>query len=406
MKRISLCLIVLLSILPSQLSAKVKISDQERQELTQMIETALAGARSQSLLMAHNLEVLDGKLPRTIDAQGRLVTADCYWWCSGFFPGLLWMLSEDCPQEPQLRQYAELFTRRVEPVRKVTDNHDIGFMLGCSYGHAYRITGDEYYMTILSEGAHNLSTRFMPAAGVTKSWGTSSRWTNPVIIDNMMNLEILELVGKKEGNQEYLKIADSHAQTTMKNHYRPDFSTWHVVDYDSETGKVVKKVTAQGFSDESAWARGQAWGLYGYTMMYDQTGNKKYLKQARNVANYLTTRSNIPEDAIPYWDYDCTDIPNTPRDASSAAITASAYLLLSQLDKKSSTAQRWWDMALRQLRSLASPAYTAYPGSARGFILLHSTGSLPAKSEVDVPLTYADYYYVEALLRLKKMIAE
>ena len=202
-------------------------------------------------------------------------------------------------------------------------------------------------------------------------------------------------------NTYYLDIADSHAQTTIKNHYRPNYSTWHVIDYDPETGDILHRNTAQGFSDDSDWARGQAWGLYGYTMMYRETGNKLYLKQAKKVAKYLFSRTNMPEDLVPYWDYDCPDIPNTVRDASSAAIMASALIELSTLDK---SCRKWRKVAEKQLRSLSSSAYRSQLGTNHGFILMHSTGSKPGNSEVDVPLSYADYYYVEALMRLKKLL--
>lgn len=399
------CTLLFCCAIPMQMAGKgkVKFSAQEKVELNQMIEQALGNARNQALLMARELENQEGQLPKNVDKNGKFNTSDCFWWCSGFFPGILWMLSEDQPQNKQLRQYAELFTQRVEPVRNEKHSHDVGFMLNCSFGHAYRITGDKAYLPVLSDGARNLAARFIPKAGVTRSWEPNKKWKNPVIIDNMMNMELLELIGKMEKNQRYLDIAESHAKTTMKNHYREDYSTFHVVDYDDQTGEVLHRQTAQGYADNSAWARGQMWGLYGYSMMYRETGDKTYLKQAQQVAKYLTGRSNWPEDMVPYWDFDCPDIPNTVRDASSAAIMASALIELSTFDKKSN-AKRWMETAIKQLKSLASPAYTAPAGSHHGFILLHSTGSFPANSEVDIPLTYADYYYVEALLRLKKLL--
>lgn len=393
----AICTFVLWSTQPYQMVAK---KHNESFTLEQVNEL-LKDASSQATLMANELKNKPGALPRTLGENGNLIDNDYGWWCCGFFPGTLWLLSESQPENKKLREYAEMFTWRVGSVRNVKDNHDIGFMLNCSFGQAYRITGDQKYLPILFDGARNLSSRFMPKAGVTLSWNPNKKWKAPVIIDNMMNLELLEVVGKMQKNTYYLDIADSHAQTTIKNHYRPNYSTWHVIDYDPETGDILHRNTAQGFSDDSDWARGQAWGLYGYTMMYRETGNKLYLKQAKKVAKYLFSRTNMPEDLVPYWDYDCPDIPNTVRDASSAAIMASALIELSTLDK---SCRKWRKVAEKQLRSLSSSAYRSQLGTNHGFILMHSTGSKPGNSEVDVPLSYADYYYVEALMRLKKLL--
>lgn len=366
-------------------------------------ESIISHATEQALLMAQTLEKQSQQVPKTLDKEGKLMTSDYHWWCCGFFPGLLWMLSEEQPENQELRKYAELYTQRVEPVRNDKGSHDIGFMLNCSYGQAYRITRDPSYLPVLREGAEHLAGRFLPHAGVIKSWDWPKQWKNAVIIDNMMNLELLEFIGKLDGKKELEEVANSHAKTTMKSHYRKDYSVYHVVDYDAETGKILHRQTQQGYSDESVWARGQAWGLYGYTMMYRETGKKIYLRQAKKIADYLIHHCNWPEDWIPYWDFSCPDIPNTPRDASSAAIMASALLELSTLDSNTRTALEWKEFAIRQLESLSSPTYTAALGSHSGFILLHSTGNLPGGTEIDVPLTYADYYYIEALLRLKKM---
>jgi|GEM_PF-79661 len=388
--------------IPVHTSAK---SDNEVSGWTvEKIDDILERASHQALILAKNLEGDSTALPTSF-IDGKVRTTSYQGWVCGFFPGTLWMLSEQFPQNEELRRYAEMYTKRVEPARNFKDNHDIGFMLNCSFGQAYRVTRDTKYLFPLFDGAKNLSERFMPGAGVTLSWSRNDKWRNPVIIDNMMNLELLEFVGQKQNNQTYLDIADTHAHTTMKNHYRPNYSTWHVIDYDEVTGEVLHRNTAQGYSDESDWARGQAWGLYGFTMMYQMTGRSEYLTQASHVGNYLLTRSNMPEDLVPYWDYDCPDIPNTIRDASSASIMASAFLQLSLLDAKKSSSHRWMQAACKQLSSLSSEAYTAKPGEMGGFILMHSTGSVPHKSEMDVPLSYADYYYVEALLRLKRILS-
>ena len=276
-------------------------------------------------------------------------------------------------------------------------------MLYCSFGQGYRLTGEDRYLDIIREGTASLLTRYDPSLGVIKSWESTDRWKYPVIIDNMMNLEMLCFMSDVTGDPSFRAVAQRHADTTLKNHFRDDGSTWHVVSYDPETLRPHARNTAQGYSDDSSWARGQSWALYGYTMMYRMTGEERYLARARETATFLVRHPRLPEDGIPYWDYDAPDIPDAARDASSAAIMASALIELSTLDNSSDSAL-WLDTAVRQIRSLTSDEYLAEPGTNGGFILRHGTGNFPSSSEVDVPLTYADYYYVESLLRLKALL--
>lgn len=371
--------------------------------LANVIDRGLKVATGHALQMAKELEHQEGLLPRTIGKDGKLSTSDCYWWCSGFFPGELWYLYENNPT-PELKKYAELFTNRLEKVQYVTDNHDVGFMLYCSYGNGYRITGNTAYKEVLATGANSLSTRFNPTIQAIRSWDFNKKvWQFPVIIDNMMNLELLTWAAKATGEERYREIAVAHADKTMKHHFREDYSTFHVVSYDTISGDPHIKMTNQGAADSSAWARGEAWALYGYTMMARETGKPEYLAQARHVAEFIMNHPRMPEDKVPYWDFDAPEIPNEPRDASAAAIMASAFLELSQLEA-SPLGKEYRAFAEQQIRSLSSPAYLASEGTNCNFALMHSTGSKPAHSEVDVPLSYADYYYVEALLRLKKLI--
>ena len=387
----------------------------EGESMQSVIQRSLTLARQQALFMAKELEGQKDLLPRTFE-NGELKTCRFDGWISGFFPGLLWMLYEDGRnnlrlgsagqnqyETDKLLNYARMFTDRVEPAKKMTSTHDLGFMLYCSFGQGYRITGDRHYLDVIEEGTNSLLTRWNPKLGVIKSWNTNKKWQYPVIIDNMMNLEMLCFMTKETGVRKYEDIAQTHANTTIKNHFRDDFSTFHVVSYDTVTAQPHAKNTAQGYADPSSWARGQSWGLYGYTMMYRETLNPAYLEQARRIANFLTSHPRLPEDKIPYWDYDAPDIPNATRDASAGAIMASALIELSQLDP-GQNASRWLSVAEQQLRTLASEKFLSKPGECGGFLLGHSVGSLPAKSEVDVPLTYADYYFVEALLRLKKLM--
>lgn len=372
----------------------------EKKEMDAVIEKGLMVSVEQSKRMANSLWDQKSLLPRTIDSQGKLVTSDSKWWTSGFFPGVLWRLYE-ATGDTLLRHYAQDYTLRVEKEQYNRGNHDVGFMLYCSFGNGYRLTGDEKYKKVLLKGAESLSTRYKDHIGAIRSWDFNKAvWQYPVIIDNMMNLELLEWASKNSDRHRYTEIARSHADVTLKNHFRPDYSCWHVVSYDTITGQPEKKHTRQGYSHESSWSRGEAWALYGYTMMYRETHQKRYLEHAEKIANYILNHPCMPEDGIPYWDYDAPDIPDTYRDASAGAIMASAFIELSTLtDGKHS--RKYLAMAETQLKTLTSPEYLAEPGTNGNFILKHSVGSLMEQSEVDVPLTYADYYYVEALLRYR-----
>ena len=346
--------------------------------------------------------------PTTLNPDGSVYYCNLADWRSGFFPGSVWYLYE-LTGDKSLLPLAQKYTEAVKDAKNIKWNHDVGFMIYCSFGNGLRLTGDPEYKEVIVEAARSLSTRFRPVAGIIQSWDVDRGWISergwecPVIIDNMMNLELLTWASKTTGDNRFHDIAVTHANTTMENHFRDDYSCYHVVSYDTITGKPHIKMTHQGYADESAWARGQAWAIYGYTMMARETGSPEYLAQAKHIARFLMNHPNMPADKVPYWDFDAPNIPNAPRDASAAAIMASALIELSQLDK-SDEAKSYLDFAEQQVRSLSSPEYLAEKGTNCNFVLKHSTGHLPGNSEVDVPLSYADYYYVEALMRLKKLI--
>ncbi|MFL5740239.1 MAG: glycoside hydrolase family 88 protein [Flavisolibacter sp.] len=343
-----------------------------------------------------------GRFPKTYDPKtGQLQTSSSDWWCSGFYPGTLLFLYEQTQDQSFLNE-AERMLQILEKEKNNTGTHDLGFMMYCSFGNAWRIQPNEHDKEVLLTSARSLSTRFNPKVGCIKSWN-SKPGDFLVIIDNMMNLELLFWATRMSGDSSFYKIAVTHANTTMKNHYRSDYSSYHVVNYNPETGAVQQKKTAQGAADESAWARGQAWGLYGFTVMYRETKDEKYLNQAQNIASFLLHHPNLPADKIPYWDFNAPGIPNAPRDASAAAIIASALLELSGYSNKE-LSKKYTDAAQTMLRNLSSDPYKAAVGTNGGFILQHSVGNLPQNSEVDVPLTYADYYFVEAMRRYERMM--
>jgi hypothetical protein len=377
----------------------VSLFAQSPKPLLQVIDSALQKAVAQYKYMGTVLPA--DKFPKTwYPLTKKIETSNSSWWCSGFYPGSLFYLYE-YSKDPALLAEANRIDKVLEKEKLNKGTHDLGFMMYCSFGNANRLAPSKEYEEILLTSARSLSTRFNPTVGCIKSWDHGT-WKFPVIIDNMMNLELLFWATKVSGDSSFYKIAVTHANTTMKNHFRADNSSFHVIDYDPATGSVHEKKTAQGYADYSAWARGQAWGLYGYTVMYRCTKDPKYLAQANKIAAFITKHPNLTADKIPYWDYDSPDIPATYRDASAASITASALLELSKY-AGAEKASAYVSYAEQIIRALSTKAYTAPIGENGGFILKHSTGHLPGNSEVDVPLTYADYYYIEAMMRYKAM---
>jgi unsaturated chondroitin disaccharide hydrolase len=346
--------------------------------------------------LAANKDTL--KFPRSTKPDGSYATTLSDGWTSGFYSGILWQMYART-KDKKWEQAARKWTAGLEKEKFNTHTHDLGFMLYCSFGNGYQLTHDPAYKEILIQGAKSLSTRFSAVTGCIQSWD-HGRWQFPVIIDNMMNLEFLFWATKVTGDSSFYKIAVTHANTTLKNHFRADYSSYHVVDYDTLTGKVIERVTAQGYANESAWARGQAWGLYGYTVAYRETKDRRYLDQAVKIANFFLNNPNLPADKVPYWDFNAPNIPNEERDASAAAIAASGMLELSQYVSNGST---YFIAAENILTSLSGPDYLASPGTNQNYILMHSVGHKPAKSEIDTPIIYADYYFVEGLLRYEKL---
>lgn len=342
--------------------------------------------------------------PRTTLPDGSIWYVPVDDWCSGFFPGSLWYLGELTGDQDWSRRAAD-YTETLDSAQYLTWHHDVGFIIGSSYLNGYRLGKKEQYAPVVVNAAKSLATRFRPGAGVIQSWNVDKGWQSergwacPVIIDNMMNLEIMFEATRLTGDSTFYDIAVSHANTTMAHHFRPDFSCYHVVDYDPATGDVRHRQTAQGYADESSWARGQAWALYGYTMCYRYTGDPNYIYQAIKVCDMIFNTPSMPDDLVPYWDYNAPNIPSEPRDASAAACTASAlYELSTYLPGRG-----YKELADKVVASLSSPAYRAATGENNHFLLMHSVGSIPHGHEIDVPINYADYYYLEALLRKKKL---
>lgn len=321
-------------------------------------------------------------------------------WCSGFWPGVLWydyeLTGDTLVRDQALRYTGELGYLSQRPIF----DHDLGFLMICSYGNGYRITADKTYKDVLLASADSLATLYNPNVGTILSWPRNVELFggHNTIMDNMINLEMLFWASKNGGDRRLFDIAVKHAETTMNHHFRPDGTCYHVAVYDPADGHFIKGVTHQGYDDNSTWARGQAWAVYGYTMVYRETHQKRFLDFACKVTDAYLSR--LPEDKVPYWDFDDPAIPKAPRDASAAGVVASALLeLQSYVGGKKSAEYR--TAAIAMLASLNSPAYRS--GEKRCSFLDHSTGHRPAGSEIDASIIYADYYYIEALARLKKL---
>jgi len=342
----------------------------------------------------------DRIMPRTIDKEGDLVLVQPGDWTSGFFPGVLWYMYDLTGYGSWMEKALE-YTSLMKDQMYNASNHDVGFRMFCSYGNALRLTGDTAFIPILVQSAKTLLTRYNDNVGCIRSWDfNQDQWQYPVIIDNMMNLELLFWASEQTGDPVYREVAIRHANTTLENHFRPDFSSYHVVDYDTLSGAVRGKYTHQGFAPNSAWSRGQAWGLYGYTMAYRYTKDPRYLAQAEGIARFILNHPRLPKDRIPLWDFDAPRLRKEPRDASAAAIMASAMY---ELSTYSEDAEYFKERADWIMEALSSEDYRSLKGENYGFLLDHSTGSLPGDSEVDVPLIYADYYYLEALERRRSL---
>lgn len=321
-------------------------------------------------------------------------------WCGGFWPGVLWYDYEHT-QNPEIKKEAERFTASLKFLSKIPAyDHDLGFLVFCSYGNGYRLTQNPEYKNVVLATADTLATLYNPNVGALLSWPrhVGAYGGHNVIMDNMINLEILFWAAKNGGNPTLYDIAVSHANKTMENHFRSDYTSYHVAVYDTLSGNLLKNCTHQGYADNSMWARGQSWAIYGYTMVYRETKDVKYLDFAQKVTDvYL---KNLPKDYIPYWDFNDPAIPNAPRDASAACVVASALLELhTYLPEEKG--RKYKDAAVRMLESLSSEKYQSR--ASKPSFLLHSTGHKPAGSEIDASIIYADYYYIEALLRLKNI---
>lgn len=378
------------------INANAQTTLKPKADLVKLIDKNLKDAAAQYKVLMKNVPA--DSLPETFE-KGRSKSISPRNWVSGFYPGTLFLIYQGT-KDKAIYQAGLAKLPIMEPI-KTMDSHDIGFMMYDSFGIANQIKPSEEYKQVLLTSAQSLTKRYNPVVKSIMSWN-SKPGEFRVIIDNMMNLELLMWATKVSGDSSYAKIAITHANTTMKNHFRPDYSSYHLVNYNPETGGIIKKQTVQGYADDSAWARGQGWGLYGYTMMYRETKDKKYLDQAKNIAEFILNNPNLPADKVPYWDFNAPGKPDVYRDSSAGSLIASALIeLAGYVDAASS--KKYLENAETIIRTLSTDRFKAALGENGGFLLKHGVGHLPRPALVDVPLTYGDYYFVEAMLRYKNL---
>jgi unsaturated chondroitin disaccharide hydrolase len=362
----------------------------------------LAHAAQRLAEAADRLNPHDG-YPRSTGPDGRWQLGDADNWTSGFFAGSLWLMDEQTG-DPVWRSRAERWTAGLESQKTRTDTHDLGFMIFDSFGWQYQLTHDPHARDVAVQAARSLATRFDPTVGAIKSWDVDPNdpetpgWRFPVIIDNLMNLQLLFwAAGQPDGDPAFAQLATRHALTSMRVHLRPDGSTAHVALFDPVTGAFQRQETWQGQSATSTWSRGQAWAIHGFTDAYRESRRPELLDAAQRAADWYLAR--LPADRVPYWDFEAPDIPRAPRDASAAAIAAAGLAELGRLTAEERGAG-YRRAAQNILASLASSYLTL--GTPNQAVLAHSVGFFRHDSEVDVGLVYADYYLLEAISRLHR----
>ena len=386
-----------------------------------MALSSCAGEKAEKLDVDKALSYCDAQVHRALAELGKngeadysmqprnILSGEKFWncrkvakeeWTGGFWPGVLWY-DYEATQNDTIRVLAEKYTESLKLFSEIPAyDHDLGFLVFCSYGNGYRLTHNPTYRDVIIATADSLATLYNPKVGTILSWPRNIEMLggHNTIMDNMINLEMLFWAARNGGDRRLFDVAVSHADKTMENQFRPDYTSYHVAVYDTLTGNCIKKCTHQGYADESMWARGQAWAIYGYTVVFRETGDPKYLEFAEKLVDvYL---KNLPEDYVPYWDFNAPDIPNAPRDASAACVVAAALLEMSGFDGNGQ-GEKYKEAAEKMLCSLSSDKYQSRDTNVA--FLLHSTGHWPAKSEIDASIIYADYYYIEALLRLKRI---
>ncbi|WP_372757399.1 glycoside hydrolase family 88 protein [Mariniflexile sp.] len=376
----------------------VKKKEAEKTEIQKVLDQSTVKIKETTRALA-----VPNRFPRNIpkgEEHWKLV--DVRDWCSGFWPGVLWYAYE-YSNDAEIKKAAEQFTDAVKPIAySSAEDHDIGFQVYCSYGNGYRLTGNQSYKEVMLAAADTLATLYNPIVGAIQSWPSKKEiYPHNTIIDNMMNLELLFWAAKNGENKELYKIAESHATVTMKHIVRPDNAVYHLGEFNDETGEFIKGHTHQGYADESMWARGQTWGIYGFAVAYRETGNKDFLNTSIILADHFLNR--LPADGIPFWDFDDPKIPNAPKDASAAAIAACGMLEIANVVSDETLKTKYTNAAKKFVDILSSENYLS--GATNDALLLHSTGHHPKGTEIDVPIIYADYYFMEALLRLEKLEA-
>ncbi|MCJ1705779.1 MULTISPECIES: glycoside hydrolase family 88 protein [unclassified Rathayibacter] len=344
----------------------------------------------------------DGRYPIRPAAQGFAAGAN-RGWTTSFWPGMQWIAWEATGEDVFLdaaRGHLQDFARRVREGEDL-ETHDLGFLYTLSCVAPFRLLGDELGRTAALEAAEHLMTRFLPTAGIVQAWGDlrDPKQRGRTIIDSLMNMPLLTWAGEQTGDPRYAEAVARHIEALRVNILRPDSSTFHTFYWDAETGEPLRGGTEQGAFDDSCWARGQAWGVYGFAMGFRVLGDDALLEASRACAEYFL--AHLPRDLVPYWDLVYAEGSDAPRDSSAAAIAVCGLLELALVETDAECAARWRDAAHRILAALIRECAPESPEAA-DTVLLHSVYDLPKNVGVDEGTLWGDYFYLEALMRVSR----
>ena len=358
---------------------------------------------------AATLEIIDKQMenigerfPLGWTENGKYAIVGCENWMSGFWSGMLWLAYEwtgKAKYRSLAEKHIDIFMKRIE-TKSYVGNHDLGFLYSLSCVSAYRLTGNERAKKAALMAADHLYDNFFIDKGAPhiNAWAEKKELVQDnsfMIIDCLMNLPLLYWASEVSGDEKYRKAALAHTETTSNLIFREDGSTYHKYNFDVETGMPRNGSTAQGYSDQSCWSRGQAWGVYGFALAYAQTKQVKYLNCFKRAADYFI--SKLPEDTIPYWDFTFTD-GDEPRDSSAAVIAACGILEAAGLVSNDEKIDFYLEICEKMTKSLLDK-YAIAPESGIDGLISGGT-AFKAQGQYDQALIFGDYFYMELLTRL------
>ncbi|MCM3781375.1 glycoside hydrolase family 88 protein [Neobacillus mesonae] len=323
------------------------------------------------------------------------------WWTAGFWPGILWLLYGDSGDQ-QMKAAAEECEGAMDAVLDayVRLDHDLGFMWTLSSIANYKLTGSEISRIRAMKAANFLAARFNLKGRYIRAWNPwqeGERNEGIAIIDCCMNTPLLFWASRISGDPRYAHIAKAHMDTVLRQFIREDGSVYHIINFDAETGNRIEGLGGQGYAPESAWSRGSAWAIYGLTLAYHHTGQRAYLTAAHRTANFFL--SHLAEDQVPAWDFRAPEPLQKLKDSSASSCAASGLILLGK--KTGGLEGEFYQKRGEQMLKSLYESYGAWNNINEEGLILHGTSNYPQGTNIDVPLIYGDYFFVEGLARLR-----